>query len=175
MLDFFRGFVSSVWTLPTTFGLCFGLGTLIFMNHTGTAITQPIAFNHSKHIENGLACTDCHAGVETQARATLPGLDTCLACHESALTTSPEEQKIRTLAAAGKELAWVRLTKVPPHVYFSHRQHVAFAKLPCAGCHGPVEQSSRPPDRPLLTLTMDSCIECHTKNQARIDCNDCHR
>jgi len=175
MLDFFRGLGSSVWALPLGFGLFFGLGALSFTYYPGSAITQPIAFNHRKHIENGLACTDCHAGVETQARATLPELDTCLTCHESALTTSPEEKKIRTMAAAGKALAWVPLTRMPAHVYFSHRRHVTFAKLACSGCHGPVEQSSRPPDRPLLSLTMDACIQCHEKNQARTDCNDCHR
>src|SRR5512147_1653037 len=101
MLELLRAMGSFVWTLPASFGLFFGLGTLIFMHHPGQ-IRQPITFNHSKHIKNGLTCTDCHPGVETQARATLPDISTCLTCHQSALTTSPEEQKIRTLASAGK-------------------------------------------------------------------------
>jgi hypothetical protein len=174
MLELLRGLGSFVWTLPASFGLFFALGALIFMDHP-EAIRQPITFNHSKHIENGLTCPDCHVGVETQAHATLPDISTCLACHQSALTESPEEEKIRTLAAAGKDLAWIQLTRVPSHVYFSHRRHVALAKLACADCHGPVEKSIRPPDRPFRLLTMDACIQCHAQKHARTDCNDCHR
>jgi hypothetical protein len=169
-------FLPARWALPGGFGLCFLLGTIVFVGHNGAHnVTQPIVFNHAKHLANGLSCTDCHVGVETQAHATLPTMDTCIACHATALTESAEEQKIRTLATEGKGLAWVRITRVPTHVYFSHRRHVTLAKLTCATCHGPMEKATVPPSRPYREFTMDTCIECHENNRGGTDCNDCHR
>ena len=158
------------------FALFFFLGTVFFFaGYAYPPSGQPIAFNHAKHVQNGLSCTDCHTGAREQEHATLPALTLCLTCHESAVTRSPEEEKIRTLAAAGKELAWTQLTRVPAHVYFSHRRHVQLAKLDCAVCHGAMEKATAPPRRPYRQMTMSACIECHSKNRARKDCNDCHR
>ncbi len=142
--------------------------------HFRSTVRQPIAFNHAKHIENGLQCTDCHAGVATEIHATLPGLDTCMNCHQAALTQSPEEAKIRALAAAGKDVAWQQLTQMPPHVFFSHRRHVTVAKLACDQCHGPVEKSTAPPPRALRTITMNTCLSCHQQKGVDADCDDCH-
>jgi len=170
------------WSLSGTghaaaagFAAFFLLGNMAFWLRPATSAVQPIAFNHAKHIANGLNCTDCHAGAQDQARATLPPLATCLTCHESALTQSPEEAKIRTLAASGQPLRWTRLTRVPPHVYFSHRRHVQLAGLKCEGCHGPVQQATTPPGRAFRAFTMAVCINCHEQRGFKTDCNDCHR
>ncbi len=136
---------------------------------------QPIAFNHNKHIQSGMECTDCHVGARDQVRATLPSLSACLMCHQAPLTQSAEEQKIRDLAQAGKEADWIRITHVRTDVYFSHRRHVQLGKLDCAVCHGPMQTLTAPPRSPFVELTMDACISCHQQNQARTDCNDCHR
>ena len=158
------------------FGLFFVVGGVAFRGYNPSPSTaQPIAYNHAKHIENGLACTDCHTGAQTQARATLPDLAICLNCHETALSKSAEEQKIRDAKAAGRQLAWIQLTRVPAHVYFSHRRHVTLGKLACATCHGPMEKLTTPPAKPFREFTMDACIQCHEQNRARTDCNDCHR
>lgn len=168
--------VSPRWPLIAGFGVFSLVGGYVFHPHNPNASSaQPIAFNHAKHIENGMTCTDCHLGVESQAKATFPTLATCLTCHEAALTQSGEEEKIRRLAAAGKEPAWIQITRMPAHVYFSHRRHVQLAKLECATCHGPMEKTSAPPTRPFRELDMETCIGCHQQKQARTDCNDCHR
>ncbi|HLE36230.1 MAG TPA: cytochrome c3 family protein [Candidatus Acidoferrales bacterium] len=172
-LQLLRARILPHWPVFAGFGVFF-LGSFLFLL-AGASDRQPIAFNHARHVENGMACDDCHSGVKTQARATLPTLATCLACHEAPLTQSAEEEKIRALAAAGKELAWVQLTRVPPHVYFSHRRHVQQGGLDCAICHGPVEKLSVPPRKPFRVLSMDACLECHERSRARTDCNDCHR
>lgn len=175
----FPGFLRTLgparWPLLLGFGLCF-LGTFaIFAAMGHRSGPQPIAFNHARHIENSITCTDCHAGAQSQEHATLPTLATCMTCHESALTQSAEEEKIRTLAKQGKELVWIQLTRVPAHVYFSHRRHVQLAGLDCATCHGPVEKAKVPPRQPFRLMTMNTCIQCHEKSRARTDCNDCHR
>ncbi len=136
---------------------------------------QPVAFNHAKHVEMGMVCTDCHVGASDQARATLPTLETCMLCHEMALTENPEEEKLRAIAAAGGELAWNQLARVPPHVYFSHRRHVALGGLECAQCHGAMETRTEPPEELFRPLTMDACIACHEQRKVDNDCNRCHR
>lgn len=159
------------------FAVFFVLGSATFLGlqQVRSAAKQPIAFNHAKHIENGLACADCHAGVETQPKATLPTIETCLSCHQAELTSSKEEAKIRSTAAAAQEPTWIQLTQVAPHVFFSHRRHVAVARLACADCHGPIEKSTTPPARPWRVMNMDACLSCHQQRRVSADCNDCHR
>lgn len=176
VLFWLRSLMGLRWPALAGFGLSFFLGVVISLsNHSGPPAAQPIFFNHAKHMENGMSCTDCHAGAQSQVHATLPNLATCLSCHETALTPSVEEQKIRLLAAERKDLAWRQLTRVPAHVYFSHRRHVQLGGLDCATCHGPMEKATAPPSRAFRALTMQTCLECHQKSRARTDCNDCHR
>ena len=157
------------------FVLLFVLGAAGFVGLQHTAPKQPIAFNHAKHVSNGVACADCHTGVQTQAKATLPSVDVCMSCHQVALTNSAEEERVRTVATAGQELNWVQLTRTASHVFFSHRRHVAVAHLPCAECHGPMEQATKPPDRAFRVFNMATCIGCHQQHRVNADCNDCHR
>jgi c(7)-type cytochrome triheme protein len=157
------------------FVLTFIAVTVFLRGSAGHAGPQPIAFNHSKHIAAGLECTNCHEGAQTAEHATIPALAVCVACHESALTKSPEEAKLRAFAAAGREIPWHPVTHVPAHVYFSHRRHVALAKIECTTCHGEMGKLSAPPSAPARRLDMQTCISCHESKQARTDCNDCHR
>lgn len=158
------------------FAVCFVLGSLFFLAlGAGNTVRQPIAFNHAKHVANGMACTDCHPGAQNQAHATLPTVDVCLSCHESSLTQNPDEAKIRSVGAAGGELRWAQLTRVPAHVYFSHRRHVQVGGLDCATCHGAMEKATVPPSHPFRPPTMDACLGCHKSRGVRTDCNDCHR
>lgn len=158
------------------FGVFFGLGFLLFRGVlSGDSPVQPIRYNHAVHIANGLACEDCHVGARTSEKATLPGVDTCLSCHKDPLTKSAEEEKVRAFARASQEIPWVQVTRVPRHVYFSHRRHVALAGMKCSECHGLMEVRTEPPARPFRPMTMKACIECHQQRKARYDCNDCHR
>lgn len=135
-------------------------------------IQQPIQFNHQAHQD--LECQGCHESVETESFASLPSIDTCMLCHETPLTESPEEEKIRTLASEGKPIEWQRLFRQPAHVFYSHRRHVGIARLECRQCHGDIGESTQPPGR-VLNLTMDDCISCHEQNQLESGCVDCHR
>jgi len=140
-----------------------------------STVKQPIEFNHNKHKQAGLACTDCHTTVFDQASAGLPDLATCLTCHESAVTESKEEEKIRTIAASGGGLEWSPVTRLPQDVYFSHRRHAKLGKLDCIVCHGPVSESVKPPGWPTLPMRMSNCLDCHQKRHANMDCYGCHR
>ena len=141
-------------------------------------LQQPINFNHKKHIEQGVECETCHIYIKKESFAGLPELQTCLECHESPVTKSPEEEKIRSFAKKGTILEWKRIYRIPQHVYFSHRRHVAFANLECKVCHGAIGDTVKPPLKPLKILMMNDCIDCHNKSQkskVTSDCIDCHK
>jgi len=140
------------------------------------ASEQPIQFNHQKHTEGlELECSQCHEGVEDRVRATLPGVEVCIGCHEEAVTDSPEEAKIRDYYGRGEEIPWQRLYRVPRHVFFSHRRHVHVARVACATCHGEMGTQTQPPAAPLKRIAMKGCLTCHRARGARIDCVSCHR
>jgi hypothetical protein len=118
---------------------------------------QPIEFPHARH--QGVGCAVCHRGVETQARATIPDAAFCAKCH----------------ASLPKTLAWVQVTRIPSHVYFSHQRHVALGKLECASCHGDMRDRTSPPGTAQARLVMTTCLNCHRHEGASEDCAACHR
>ena len=139
------------------------------------ATEQPIAFNHLKHKEAGLTCDTCHTRYEESAVSGRPSTETCMFCHEEALTESAEEEKIRQYASQGQEIPWRRIYVLPDHVFFSHRRHVVSAGLECATCHGDAGESTVPQTRPAVAHTMERCIECHQSSEVDAGCNGCHR
>lgn len=140
------------------------------------AVEQPIRYNHYKHTQElELECSVCHLGVREAIRATLPGVETCIDCHEEAVTDSPEEEKIRRYYSRQEEIPWQRLFQVPDHVFFSHRRHVTVGAVDCATCHGDMALRTSPPERAPMAISMDSCLACHRQFGASIDCVSCHR
>lgn len=142
---------------------------------TSPRVEQPIRYNHEKHLAAGLQCADCHTLYSSTAWASLPAAELCLTCHEQPLTESPEEAKMRELAQQGQALQWKQVNQLPTHVYFSHKTHAVSREIACAVCHGPMEKASTPPTRPFQTWTMDTCMDCHQRQSATVDCNGCHR
>ena len=131
---------------------------------------QPIAFNHAKH--QALTCAGCHRGAEASEHATLPGPDVCAKCHASAPKGVDAAQWTNLQRAA---VNWVKVTRVPDHVLFSHQRHVTLAKLDCSSCHGDIGQRAAPPSRAPIRLEMDTCRACHQQAGASEDCAACHR
>jgi hypothetical protein len=151
-------------------------GGFLIAGSSGKSITQPIAFNHKKHVvENELECSACHGLFQTSAHAGRPTTDTCILCHETALTKSAEEEKVRQYAERGEQIPWRRLFKLPPHVYFSHQTHVVSGQVECKSCHGSIGDSTSPPSQPEIKLTMDRCIDCHKSRRVSTDCLACHK
>lgn len=157
------------------------------------AITQPIEFPHKRHMDF-LECTFCHNRATEGAAAGRPSIEKCLMCHSGEEASSEELKKLHAFEEKGQEVPWKRVWRLPSDVFFSHRTHVAVAKIECQTCHGPMETLDRPPARPLVKLTMDTCIDCHEKwewpeakderpgpvrvvggRRISTDCNACHR
>ncbi|HWO89128.1 MAG TPA: cytochrome c3 family protein [Gemmatimonadales bacterium] len=140
------------------------------------AVPQPVAFNHRKHTQDlQLACEFCHAYVTTGAHAGLPDATVCAVCHRAVLGESPEAARLTELLTRGEPLRFNKLFRLAPHVNYTHRRHVGIAKLECRECHGAIAESARPPARPLVSVNMDYCLDCHRARQQSVDCVACHR
>ncbi|MBI4616803.1 MAG: cytochrome c3 family protein [Planctomycetes bacterium] len=163
-------------TLETVVAAALGL-TLARVQENRPGVTvmaeEPLPFDHAPH---RFQCTVCHAGALSQAEAGLPGVETCLACHnkEDERKPGPQTDSIRELATRGEDLVWLKYTNVPDHVYFSHVRHTVVARLECQACHGDMARSSRD-SMEIVVPTMDACMDCHEEKGVTDDCAACHR
>ena len=137
---------------------------------------QPIRFSHKIHLAKpDVECGACHEGVDEGPYATLPPLDTCIGCHHDPVGKNPEEPRVREFVSAG-EIPWVRVNRLPGHVYFDHRAHVKWGELDCSQCHGNMREAAEPVRSSQISdLKMARCIGCHTERGVRTDCVTCHK
>ncbi len=160
------------------FLLGFAIGILVlflFIAYSaGSRADQPIAFNHKKHMEQGLDCDTCHRYYKTQSFPGMPSVSVCLECHKEPITQNPEEEKIRQYAKRGEEIPWRQIYGEPDHVFFSHRRHVVLGKIECKTCHGNIGESEKPPTKQFIPMTMGWCMGCHAKKKVTNDCLACH-
>lgn len=149
---------------------------LLLVVKAGAPVPQPVAFNHRKHTQDlGLQCELCHPYVRTGAHAGLPGVETCSICHLARQGTSEEAARITELITQGAPLQFNKLFRLPAHVFYTHRRHAGIAQLECVNCHGAIAETERPPDRPLVSISMGFCLDCHRRRGQTLDCNACHR
>lgn len=149
---------------------------LLYCCSNSGSYSQPILYNHKKHIEEaGLNCFDCHLRVGIGQKASIPNIDFCQNCHKEAMTSSKEEAKLVRYISNNEKIPWVQVHRLPDHVYFSHRRHVAMGKIACQECHGNVAEMTLPFSRPAVNLKMEFCLRCHKKNRVNTDCATCHR
>lgn len=140
------------------------------------AVEQPLRFNHKRHVDEGMACTDCHSRAATSPQAGHPLIKTCMLCHQEPKGDTPDEAKLREFAAAGRQIPWVTVNRMPGHVYFSHEAHLTYGKLDCAECHGDVKSRETPTIEPQVShLDMRACMSCHAARGASNDCITCHK
>jgi hypothetical protein len=59
---------------------------------------------------------------------------------------------------SGKPVPWVRVHKLPDHVFFDHSVHLAKG-VGCVTCHGRIDQEVEV--RLEQPLAMGWCLECH--------------
>lgn len=135
------------------------------LNHQqGHRPEQPIAFSHALHAGlYELDCQYCHSNAERSRHAGVPPASVCLNCHAQVKTGAAEIQKLQAFVAADQSPPWVKVHRLPDHVFFSHASHVT-AGLSCQGCHGDVQQMVRVEQ--VETMQMGWCLGCHRDTRA---------
>jgi hypothetical protein len=127
-----------------------------------------LKFSHSFHIDQGIACADCHheAPASTMSSDNLIGdHQSCQSCHEEQISsectfchTAPDD--IKAIANPPRELI------------FSHAKHTTDRSIACETCHSglaQVEYSSH-----ANMPSMDQCVRCHTNERVSVTCETCH-
>jgi hypothetical protein len=151
------------------------------------APVQPIVFSHRVHAgANAIGCISCHAFAEHAPVAGIPSMERCRGCHKF-VRQDPQDrsmtEQIRALLQYlddDRPIAWVRVHRLPDHVYFTHERHVR-GGISCRECHGDVERMEAA--RQVSPLTMGWCLECHHRKQAErplerrhlSECVTCHK
>jgi c(7)-type cytochrome triheme protein len=140
-----------------------------------TPVKQPMSLSHKRHMEADMKCLACHPGAEEQALAQFPTVADCMDCHGKARGNHPDEPKVRDYAQRGQEIPWVRVDKLPGHVYFSHATHVTLAKMKCEDCHEGILAATQVLTLPDVHQTMEDCMRCHKERNASNQCKTCHK
>lgn len=161
-----------------------------------TSGPSSIAFFHALHGDSiGLACTACHTGAASRARAYMPAKADCMDCHRLPLTENPGIEKLDSALAAAPAYPWEHEPELPEHVVFHHGVHAA-AGVECADCHrsagtavpanadrGPAKKNTMADVYGGDPFNMQTCLACHrgetasSKNfkRAATYCAACHR
>jgi hypothetical protein len=130
-----------------------------YWDGVGFAPKQPVGFSHRLHAgELRIDCRNCHASVETSAFAGMPTTQDCLTCHSQISRDKPTLRQVFQSSARNVPLQWIRVNRLPDHVYFDHSIHVNKG-VGCTTCHGEIgamvlTAKSEP-------LTMRWCLGCH--------------
>lgn len=134
---------------------------------------QPIAFNHQRHLENGMQCTTCHPGVTEGPDAGIVNVTFCMACHEEVATNNPEIKKLTAYADKEQDVPWQPVYWFYPseHVRFWHAPHIR-AGIDCQQCHG--DMTKQKVAVRSKNLNMNFCISCHRAKGVSADCTTCH-
>jgi cytochrome c7-like protein len=135
---------------------------------------QPFPFPHSTHVAQKIMCTEyCHESVVKGPIAGLPGVKTCMICHESIAVDRPLIKTVADYARRGIDISWQRVYgySAEAHVRFNHAPHIR-ANVDCATCHGDLAKQTvaeRSVDH-----NMGFCVNCHREKKASNDCLTCH-
>ncbi len=133
---------------------------------------QPVKFSHKVHAgQNKIDCQYCHSFASYSKSAGFPSSNLCMNCHKvvkaGMRSGKFEINKIYRAEESGKPIEWIRIHKLPDHVFFSHAQHVGVAKVKCQDCHGKVEEMDLV--KQFSDLSMGWCVNCHRKTAVQID------
>lgn len=134
------------------------------------SVRRAYAFSHRAHVEQDLACTDCHMGAETADEPGMPGAGACKLCHAELDAEKPAERKVESLFD-GKQFRAVAQGAVGSAIVFPHLKHVE-AGLDCAACHVGMDKNEDVLELP--KARMDTCTTCHAERKVASDCAACH-
>lgn len=152
--------------------------TGIHSSWSAADIIQPLPFPHDKHVDLNVQCLSCHVGAMESPQAGIPSAEICALCHRTDRDFPATPSELAAFIDEGREIPWKQIHKLPRHVYFSHRRHVALGKIECSTCHGDLESAVEPVTRAQFPAGLDGmmqCVDCHRREGVGTDCLGCHR
>jgi hypothetical protein len=135
-------------------------------------VIQPIPFNHFKH--RAMVCVMCHNGADKRSHAGLPDMDICLSCHATPPPNAALNKAVWEQASKDHHIQWIKLTREPRSVFFSHREHATLGGIECVTCHDGMPTTVKPPEK-VKVIHMQDCLDCHIQNNVSTDCARCHK
>jgi hypothetical protein len=134
--------------------------------------TQPVPFSHRIHATTKeINCFFCHQYATVSNNPGMPAVEKCLLCHNVIASNFPPIAKVRAYDRRRQGIPWVRVSRVPDFVHFSHQAHLARG-FDCSRCLGNVKAMDR--IRMVHKFDMNFCTTCHRQNNGPIDCYTCH-
>ncbi len=148
--------------------LCLALAACASVLGLGrTSPSRP--FEHRAHVDKGVSCVQCHAGMgaaDAKLKLHLPTTADCRRCHQK-----PHDE--RTCSGCHGEAHVRAETELArSHSRFEHGPHLRAAKGDCVRCHLGAGEARAAVLRP----SMATCFGCHEHQgdwRAR-DCDRCH-
>ena len=140
------------WLLPLIVVIVVGMAMIavagaLVLPKVLAAPSQPLPYQHSKHVAAGIQCVYCHPGATSGKTAGLPSLNKCMGCHASVAPKDPKDQadidKLLKQWESKQPVQWVKIFEQPDFVHFNHRPHLA-AGVACESCHGDVAKTDNP-------------------------------
>ena len=169
-----------VWLLaPVIVVVVIGLVYVFGVSPALATPSQPLVFQHSKHVAAGVNCLFCHPGVTRGAVAGLPSEAKCMGCHIAVTPKDPRDQadidRLIKQWETRQPIKWVKVVEEPDFVHFNHRPHIAKG-VACESCHGNIAAMGYAQS---YNLNMGFCLNCHRQQApdkvARlVDCATCH-
>lgn len=167
-------------------GIAAGAAAALLCAAAPSGPVQPIRFSHRVHAGDlGIGCTSCHVYAARGPVAGVPSMNRCQGCHKFVREDAehPEiTEQLKPLLQRlkdGTAVEWVRVTRVPDHVFFTHERHVR-AGVRCQECHGEIERMEVV--HQVAPLTMGWCLACHRQKQREqagrdrlTECVTCHK
>ncbi len=161
----------------------------------GAPPAQPIAFPHTKHVQDaGINCLFCHRNVTTGKAATVPAVEQCMFCHKVITGTgvagqySAELTKLKQASDDKQPINWERVHRMPDHVRFAHEPHLTFFTLPidkggagleaaqvCQVCHGDVGSMTVVQQVDVAEVQVGGTVLRGGGALKMADCVNCHR
>lgn len=162
------------WPIIAALTICVGACVTYTGAKSGARPDRGLRFPHKTHIDEGIACTDCHAMEEGGQH--IPNHDFCSTCHDFDVE-KPEAEACGKCHTVDASEYTKPDYKRPPRVSllgeernFSHDTHLEKG-LECAACH-PDPNASTLPKGPIMTF----CMDCHKKNKPESTaCAVCHK
>ena len=157
--------------LAAAVAVCIFLGACVALrNQAPAAKDRGIKFPHPIHVEQEIACTDCHD--LSSEDTVMPGHDMCSVCHDINMDEPTEE--MCGFCHTRDDFSFDPLELLSDEVIWSHDPHIA-AEVACETCHEDPEARIIPPPATNPSAVMTWCMDCHeAQNAALNDCAVCH-